>query len=110
MDNQLELILEQLAKMDQKLDRVLLRLDHTDNSETQTDQWLNLEQLCAYLPDRPAKSTIYGLVRNRKIPFLKPNKSLIFSKFEIDEYIKSGKRKTLDECKAEAYLNMKKRK
>lgn len=48
-----------------------------------------------------AKPTIYALVRQRIIPSCKAGKKLYFFEDEILEWIKSGKRKTGIELKAE---------
>lgn len=82
----------------------LIRIEHllkgkVENPET--DQWFDLEQLVSYLPGHPAKPTIYGLVSNRKIPFHKRGKRLIFSKKSIDEWIAAGRHKTIDEIRNE---------
>lgn len=49
-----------------------------------------------------AKPTIYGLVSERKIPHSKQGKRLYFSRRELIEWIKDGKRKTQTEIKIEA--------
>ena len=49
-----------------------------------------------------AKPTIYGLVSERKIPHSKQGKRLYFSRQELLEWIKDGKRKTQAEIKIEA--------
>lgn len=54
------------------------------------DNWFNLEQLCNYLPDKPAKQTVYGWVSKRLIPYHKKCKSLSFLKSEIDLWMKDG--------------------
>lgn len=41
--------------------------------------------------------TIYGLVSNEIIPHMKKGKKLYFSKHELEEWIKSGRRKTSTE-------------
>jgi len=41
--------------------------------------------------------TLYGLVSNKIIPHMKKGKKLYFSRQELEEWIKSGKRKTLAE-------------
>jgi excisionase family DNA binding protein len=58
-----------------------------------------------------AKPTIYGLVAQSKIPCMKQGKKLYFSKQELTEWIKQGKRKTVTEIEAEAdnYLSNKKK-
>ena len=49
-----------------------------------------------------AKPTIYGLVSERKIPHSKQGKRLYFSRQELLEWIKDGKRGTRAEIKIEA--------
>lgn len=49
-----------------------------------------------------AKPTIYGLVSERKIPHSKQGKRLYFSRQELIEWLKQGKRKTQAEIKIEA--------
>lgn len=48
------------------------------------------------------RPTIYDLVHKRLIPHSKRGKRLIFSKNEILEWLRSGKRKTQAEIQAEA--------
>ena len=53
--------------------------------------WMDLTQLCEYLPDKPSKATVYGWVCARTIPYHKKTKKLSFLKSEIDAWIiKSG--------------------
>lgn len=49
-----------------------------------------------------AKPTIYGLVSERKIPHSKRGKKLYFSRKELLDWLKEGKRKTQDEIAEEA--------
>ena len=49
-----------------------------------------------------AKPTIYSLVCDRKIPHSKRGKRLYFSRQELVQWLKAGKRKTQDELKEEA--------
>ena len=51
------------------------------------NEWFNLEELCDYLPDRPAKQTVYSWVNQKKIPYHKKGKKLQFLKCEIDEWL-----------------------
>ena len=59
------------------------------SADTQSDPnaWFNIEELCEYLPDRPAKQTVYGWVFQKKIPYHKKGKKLQFLKCEIDEWL-----------------------
>ena len=55
--------------------------------------------------------TIYGLVSRSEIPCMKKGKRLYFSKHELTEWIKSGRKKTLAEIANETdkFLSNKKR-
>ncbi len=76
------------------------------------DYWMNIDELTGYLPDHPAKATVYGWVSNRQIPHHKGGKKLRFLKSEIDEWLSNGKRKTNEEImgEAEKYVRRVKRK
>jgi len=75
-----------------------------------SDRWFNLQELCEYLPDRPAKQTVYGWIGQHAVPYHKKGKKLQFLKSEIDAWLKSDKRKTAAELHAEAvqFVNSKK--
>jgi len=49
-----------------------------------------------------ARPTIYGLVHGRTIPHSKRGKKLYFSRRELTEWLKQGKRKTKAEIVVEA--------
>ena len=74
-----------------------------------SNQWFNIDQLRAYLPDRPAKPTVYAWVSSKHIPSHKTGKKLRFSKTEIDQWLSMGKRKSEGELQIEAeeYINRK---
>jgi predicted DNA-binding transcriptional regulator AlpA len=72
------------------------------------DRWLNINELQEYLPDHPAKATIYGWVSARLIPYHKGGKKLRFLASEIDQYLMSGKQITVSELKSEAANALKK--
>jgi len=77
---------------------------------TQTDRWLDLNELCIYHPDKPSKPTVYGWVHSGLIPVHKGGKKLRFLKSEIDSFLKQGRKKTLAETASEAdqYVQSKK--
>ena len=60
------------------------------------------EELRAYHPDRPARSTIYDWVCQNRIPVHKDGKKLRFLRSEIDQWLSGGRIKTKDEIEAEA--------
>ena len=70
--------------------------------QAETERWFDLTELCDYLPDKPAKATVYGWVNRNEIPYHKRAKKLYFLKSEIDAWLKAGKRKTTGEIQAEA--------
>ena len=49
-----------------------------------------------------AKPTIYSLCADRKIPHFKKSKQLLFSRNDLLEWIKAGRRKTQTEIAADA--------
>jgi excisionase family DNA binding protein len=72
-------------------------------------KWLDLNGLSKYLPSKPAHATIYGWLASGSIPAHKQGNRWIFSVSEIDDWIKSKKKKTLAEIEAETnqYLSKK---
>lgn len=73
------------------------------------DQILTIEGAAKLLSLK--KPTIYGLVHRNGIPHSKKGKFLYFSKQELIEWVKSGRRKTNAEISEEAtnYVNRKRR-
>jgi len=76
---------------------------------TETDRWFNLNELCDYHPDKPARATCYGWVHSGLIPHHKGGKKLRFLKSEIDDWMKQGRKKTLAETASEADTYLKKK-
>lgn len=67
--------------------------------ETQkVEIWFDIDELCQYLPDKPAKSTVYSWVNKRLIPYHKNGKKLRFLKSEIDKWLLDGKIETHTEA------------
>ena len=91
----------------ESLERTLLT--KSEHSNECSDCWFNVDELIEYLPDKPAKATVYGWVSNRQIPHHKGKKKLRFLKSEIDKWMTDGKRKSEDELQEEAvqYLESK---
>ena len=88
----LEISQEQLSSLVKTAIKESLELNQQPKREE--DVWFNLQQLCNYLPDKPAKPTVYGWVSKRSIPHHKKGKSLSFLKSEIDQWLKDGLRLT----------------
>ena len=84
----------------------------TESSNQQEDRWFDLTELCAYLPDKPAKPTVYAWVNQRLIPYHKGGKKLRFLKSEIDAWLKAGRQQTIAEMatSADQFLRSNKKK
>ncbi len=65
--------------------------NQTGKKEKEHDFLMTVTELQSYLPENPAKPTIYGWVNNRKIPFEKHGKTLYFRKSDIDEWLRNGR-------------------
>lgn len=72
------------------------------SNQHELDGWFNLNELCNYLPDKPAKATVYNWVHTGLIPCHKGQKKLRFLKSEIDNWLKQGRKKTIAETSIEA--------
>lgn len=79
------------------------------NNQAESDKLLTIKEASSVI--LLSVQTIYGLVSRNEIPFSKrPNsKRLWFSKQDLTNWIKEGRRKTVGEIKAEAntYVKMK---
>ena len=79
------------------------------SKEPVKDEWFDVDGLCAYHPDKPAKKTVYDWVTLRRVPYHKDGKRLRFLKSEIDAWLAGGYHKTEDEMQEAAvdYVNAK---
>lgn len=84
----------------ENIERLLLQREQ--DTQLSPSQWLDINELCNYLPDKPARATIYGWVHKRLIPYHKGGKKLRFLRSDIDNWLQSGKKKTASEIREEA--------
>ena len=113
----MEISFDQLPKAVSNLQETVndikrLLLEKSNPTQPEPDRWLDLTELCNYLPDKPVKPTVYGWVHHSLIPCHKKGKKLFFLKSEIDGWLKQGRKKTLAEAATEAdnYLKSKRAK
>jgi len=99
MDNPFESINARLSNIETLL--VNLNFPTTQPPQPQPDRWMNIDELCDYLPDHPVKFTVYSWVAKSAIPVNKKSKKLFFLKSEIDAWLNSGRKKTYAELYAE---------
>ena len=93
-----------MSWMMNKLDKLDSKIDGLNNipQVRSADQWMNLKELCEYLPSHPAEQTVYGWTSCHQIPFHKRGKRIMFLKSEIDAWLHDGKRKSQKELAEEA--------
>ena len=106
----LEQVPQIVASLEQKVDRLVnLVLELKDAKGDTPDEWMDVEGLMAYHPDKPARKTIYDLVTLRRVPYHKDGKRLRFLRSEIDAWLAGGYHNTEDEMQEAAvdYVNAK---
>lgn len=73
-------------------------------------EWMDINELCEYLPTHPAKPTVYGWVNDKSIPYYKNSKKLTFRKSEVDDWLHQRRSKSTDFLMKEAEEFMAKKK
>lgn len=71
------------------------------------DQLLTVQQAAEFLT--LSVPTIYGLISKGEVPCMKRGKRVYFSKVELINYLKQGRKKTLAETASEADTYLKKK-
>jgi hypothetical protein len=93
------------------IESLLLDLKHNPKQkvvESDADRWLDLNELVAYDPEKRSKQTFYSYIGQRRIPFHKKSKKLLFLKSEIDFWLKQGRKTTMAENAANADKHLEK--
>jgi excisionase family DNA binding protein len=75
--------------------RKILSNHHSNSPQQPTDELLTVQDAAQLL--RLSVPTIYGLIHKGEIPVMKRSKRCYFSKVDLIEYLKAGKKKTLAE-------------
>lgn len=91
---------EAVLQLHEKLNNIEQILLNQDKGQTQEDQILTIQQASEVI--NLSVPTIYGLVQRSAIPVSKQGKRLYFSKDELIDWIKQGRKKTAQEINAEA--------
>ena len=94
MNNPFEEIDNRLNNIESLLFDIKSLLEEQQTNSEQKDKFLTIEQAADFL--HLAKQTIYGKVCNREIPFMKQGGRLYFSKQDLVDYIKDGRKKTME--------------
>src|SRR5690606_34812783 len=94
MQNQMRHIANRLEAIECMLQNIAMKIPRSES--TQQSALTNGIELAERITGLK-KSTIYNLVQQRKIPHYKRGKRLYFDQKELLDWIRKGKRKTLDE-------------
>lgn len=96
----------QLLKKVENIERLLENRDAA--AAPQSDKLLSVKEAAEFL--NLSVPTIYSKVSRNELPVMKRSKRLYFSRVELTEYLRKGRRKTLSEIEdeAEEYLINKK--
>jgi len=104
---------DQLPEAVNRIETKLIEIEQLLNqlakrSSPVTDDLMTVQEAAAFL--HLSVATIYGQISKRELPVMKRSGRCYFSRHELTEYIKAGRRKTLLEIEAEAtdYLLKKK--
>jgi len=85
------------------IENLLLDLKHLPketNEQHKTDELLTVQDAATFL--RLSVPTVYGLISKGDLPVMKRSKRCYFSKIELINYLKEGRKKTNAEIDAEA--------
>jgi excisionase family DNA binding protein len=103
MNNSFDLIetLRNIETRSQNIETLLLDIKQTKAPEVQNEEeLLTVQETAAFL--KLSVPTIYLKVSQRELSSMKRSKRLYFSKKELIEYLKAGKRKSSQEISDEA--------
>ena len=100
---------EQLNSLIQNAVRKVISETPQAEQAKDTDELLTVQDTAKFLS--LSVPTVYGLISKGELPVMKRSKRCYFSKVELINYLKQGRKKTLAETASEAdqYLTKKKR-
>ena len=91
-----KMMMTKLEELCAKMDKIIPTV------EEPIDRWFTVDELREYLPEHPARQTVYGWTSHAIIPFHKKGKSLRFKKSEIDKWLNEGYCSDISEIEKEA--------
>lgn len=106
MNNPFETIDARLSN----IENLLLDLKHTPNEQgdkLETDELLTVQDTAKFLS--LSVPTVYTLISKGELPVMKRSKRCYFSKIELIDYLKQGRKKTVSETASEAEKYLKKK-
>ena len=91
---------EQLDSLIQNAVRKVISENPTAEHPPETDELLTVQDTAKFLS--LSVPTVYGLISKGELPVMKRSKRCYFSKVELINYLKQGRKKTLAETASEA--------
>ena len=91
MPGALSYLIEKVEGLEKTAQNLLNRQE-----ECCSPHWMDVDELCNYIPSHPVKQTVYGWVSDKQIPHHKINKALVFLQSEIDDWMKECGNKRLE--------------
>lgn len=88
-----------VAKLLNEISEVKRILLQGKENQPEKDQLLNVKEAAKFL--ELSVPTMYGYVQKKQIPVMKRHKRLYFSKQELMEWIREGRKKTVSEIRTE---------
>lgn len=79
-----------VSELHRKMDMILSQSQN--QKKDSQDRLFTIEQFLDYLPEKPARQTVYGWVNDRRIPYEKYGKRLFFRKSKIDFWLSNGRK------------------
>lgn len=92
------------------IETLLLDLQHTpreQGEQPETDELFTVQDTAKFLS--LSVPTVYSLISKGELPVMKRSKRCYFSKVELINYLKQGRKKTLAETAIEADIYLKKK-
>jgi excisionase family DNA binding protein len=93
---------EAVRKLIEKVDRLETLIVNLQPKNEDQDKMINIQEAAAFL--NMSVAALYSLVSRKDIPVNKPGKRLYFNKNELNEWIRSGRKKTAATIEQEATL------
>lgn len=93
---------EAVAQLFNKLEQIERILSEVRNAPapTEADELLTVQAAAQFL--QLSVTTVYGLISKGELPVMKRSKRCYFSKAELVDYLKKGRKKTNEEIEREA--------
>jgi len=76
-----------VAEINRKLDYLLSCIQR----QKDRPELMTLDQLREFLPEHPARQTVYGWINYRRIPYIKQGKRVYFKRQDIETWLKNNR-------------------